>query len=134
MTNGPSGAPQTRNTSIGYCELIIDEGDKPAFMLEMRMTAHYGVLVHVEIWRYQEATERALVAWTERTRAHIKEHPHFVDRALELSFMILAPKEAFIDAPLDRLHRLEWTNPADIFWQWRVARGLPEHVVNRPCH
>lgn len=134
MSKGPWDAANPLKTFIGYCELIIDEGDKPAFIFAMQFTAHYGIFVHIEIWRYQEAAERALVAWTDRTRAYIKAHPDFVPRAQELSFMILAPKDAVIDAPLDQLQRIDWTNPADIYWQWRVARGLPESVVDRPKH
>lgn len=120
--------------TIARSEILIEEGDESWFMFKMVFVAHYGWLRHFELSRYAEASANALIVWTETTRRFALANPGFVSTAIERPFMVLAKRDALIDSPLDALRRLEWTNVADIYWQWRVAKGMPEHVVNRPKH
>lgn len=117
-------------------EVLVEEGDDNGLLFQLARLSPYGWIGprRFDLSRYEEVSANALVLWTDKTRSFARASSAFVATCLQRPFLILAHTEGVIDAPLDEARRLEWTNAADIYWQWRVAKGMPEHLINRPKH
>lgn len=89
-------------------------------------------LYRLEVHEFAKGAPNTIVIWTARMAAQITTHPEFVSTAVERRFMLLPRDSTPVPRELSDLRRLEWTTPADIYWQWRVANGAPPDHVDRP--
>lgn len=88
----------------------------------------------LDLARYGEADDNAILIWIERSRDLVINRAAFTQAAVAKGFMLLPRDGTPIPADLAALRRLEWTNAADVYWQWRVANGAPLDHVRRPKH
>jgi hypothetical protein len=111
-------------------DVLAEEGDG-SYLTELRL---FGLmpLRRFDVADFGRASDNAIVSWTAQTRDAVVDLERFAAVAAERRFMLLSPDQTPIPPALANLRRLEWTKPADIYWQWRIANGAPADHVNRP--
>lgn len=83
---------------------------------------------------FESVNANGILVWSERTKAFAAGAPRFYDVVIEQDLVVLPVDRTPLDQRLSGLRQIEWTNNADIFWQWRVANGVPSDHVDRPKH
>lgn len=126
-------------------EVIISFGPK-AFVLASREDAEFsdtlvwaasfariGATRWVELERLNRLPPRSILMWS-RYAASMPSQAISVLEAHKESdrLAILNRDESPLPAGLITCVQLEWTNPADVWWQYRVLHGVPAGLTDRP--
>jgi hypothetical protein len=114
-------------------DILAEENDgERAWRLRAAFFAGPQGLRRIALRLFEEADANAIVLWTRRAAESVQSFARFSEIAHERQFLLLPCDGTLIPEPLSDLRRLEWTKPADVYWQWRVANGAPVNHVKRP--